>query len=231
MSPDIQYLALRLEGPLQAWGVDSQYSCRNTTLMPSRSAIAGMICAALGLDRGSKNEKEFLVEFEALSMLTISIPRQISKRKAGEICKKVLPVRRLNDYHTVQNTKTASGSSKDCHITQRQYLTDAAFGVLLTGKTLTILKIAEALADPIWGIWFGRKSCIPSAPVLAGIKSSREECLKLLLGNAPLKSFTRQEETETFAEGRDSLSDVPISFASNQRQFSQRRVRIVEKKR
>jgi CRISPR system Cascade subunit CasD len=49
MSYDNRFLALRLEGPLQSWGFDSQYNRRNTGLMPTKSAIAGMCCAALGL--------------------------------------------------------------------------------------------------------------------------------------------------------------------------------------
>ena len=48
MSSEKACLALRLEGPLQSWGFDSQYSRRSTALMPTRSAIGGMCCAALG---------------------------------------------------------------------------------------------------------------------------------------------------------------------------------------
>lgn len=229
MSSDIQYLALRLEGPLQAWGADSQYSRRNTGLMPTRSAIAGIVCAALGLDRGSDQEKEFLAEFGALSMLSIAIPRTIVTKGPGEIRKKNLTVRRLQDYHTVQNTVTADGGVKDCHITHRQYLTDAVFGVLLAGETSLIKKIAEALFDPVWGVWLGRKSCIPSAPIFAGTQSSRDAALKILLGDNDLESCVRVEEAETFAEGMDSMPDVPISFASIRRQFSQRRVKTVQR--
>ena len=211
------YLALRLEGPFQSWGFDSQYNRRNTGLMPTRSAVAGMCCAALGLPRGSDKEQGFLVKFGAIRMTAIAIPR------AG--VKKELPVRRLQDYHTVQNTKTADGKKKDCHITHRQYLTDAAFGVLLEGNADLLKKIAKALEDPKWGIWLGRKTCIPSAPVFAGLKENRDSALRLLIGDKPLKSFKRQMEVENFADGRDSLPDSPVSFATERRLFSPRRVR------
>ena len=218
MSTDKGYLALRLDGPLQSWGFDSQYNRRNTGLMPTKSAIAGMCCAALGLARGSEEEKRFLGEFNSLRMTAIAIPRRVKKKE--------LPVRRLQDYHTVQNTRRASGAiNYDCVLTYRQYLTDAAFGVLLEGDTVLLKEIASALADPVWGICLGRKTCIPSAPVFVGLEANRNDALRLLIGEKPLDSFTRQEEVENFAEGRDSLPDAPVSFATDGRSFSPRRVR------
>lgn len=221
MSSEKSYLAIRLMGPLQSWGFDSQYNRRNTGLMPTKSAIAGMCCAALGLPRGSDKEEEFLTSFGTVRMTAIAIPRRL---------KKELPVRRLQDYHTVQNTKTADGKNKDCHITHRQYLTDAAFGVLLEGDAGLLGKIAAALVDPVWGIWLGRKTCIPSAPVLAGLKDNRDEALRLLIGDKPLVSLTRQEEVENFADGRDSLPDNPVSFSTDRRLFSPRRVKTEQGK-
>ena len=217
MSSEKAWLSLRLEGPLQSWGFDSQYSRRNTGLMPTKSAIAGMCCAAHGFERGSDEETSFLTGFKAVKMTAIAIPRKNGQRLTS--------VHRLQDYHTVQNTKTADGKMKDCHITYRQYLTDAAFGILLEGNPSLLKGLSAALDNPKWGLWLGRKSCIPSAPVLAGLRDSREEALKLLLGDVPLNSLTRQEEVDSFAEGQDSLPDQPVSFATNRRMFSPRRVR------
>lgn len=225
MSSNKSFLALRLEGPLQSWGFDSQYNRRNTGLMPTKSAIAGMCCAALGFDRGGAEEAVFLAEFKKVRMIAIGISRKSSK--------KPLAVNRLQDYHTVQNTRKADGKLKDCHITYRQYLTDASFGIVIEGDTNFLKTIVygsdntSGLDNPVWGLWLGRKSCIPSAPVLAGLRDTREEALKLLIGEAPLESFTRQEEVETFAEGRDSLPDQPVSFASDRRMFSPRRIRTL----
>ena len=218
MSSDKSFLALRLEGPLQSWGFDSQYNRRNTGLMPTKSAIAGMCCAALGLSRGSAGEEVFLDSFGKMVMTAIAIPRKGVKKD--------LPVRRLQDYHTVQNTRRASGTiNNDCVLTHRQYLTDASFGVVLEGESSFLQQIANALKDPVWGIWFGRKTCIPAAPVLAGLTGDRNEALSLLIGEKSLESFTRQEDVENFADGRDSLPDVAVSFATERRLFSPRRVK------
>jgi CRISPR system Cascade subunit CasD len=220
MLTEKSFLALRLVGPLQSWGFDSQYNRRNTGLMPTKSGIAGMCCAALGYSRGSVAENEFLSKFAHVQMTAMAIPRWGTE--------KALPVQRLQEYHTVQNTKTADGKTKDCHITRRQYLTDASFGVLLEGPKPLLRKITDALVNPVWGIWLGRKTCIPSAPVLAGLRDDKADALRLVIGNEPLESFTRQEEVEDFAEGRDSLPDTPISFATDKRLFSPRRVRTLQ---
>lgn len=246
MSSDKSYLALRLEGPLQSWGFYSQYNRRNTGLMPTKSAIAGMCCAALGLDRGSEEEKEFLASFRELRMTAIAKPRHRYQKE--------LHVRRLPDFHTVgggydpnnpdergsitvsaeNGSPRAKNGQSMAVLTHRQYLTDAAFGVILEGDTNFLQKIAygdpEAnprygLVDPRWGIWLGRKTCIPTAPLLAGLKSGWNEALRLLIGERPLDSFTRQVEAASFADGRDSLLDMPVSFASDRRQFSPRRVK------
>jgi CRISPR system Cascade subunit CasD len=187
--------------------------------MPTKSGIAGMCCAALGYSRGSVAENEFLAKFAHVRMTAVAIPRRCAE--------KVLLVQRLQDYHTVQNTKTADGKTKDCHITHRQYLTDASFCVLLEGPKPLLGKITEALGNPVWGIWLGRKTCIPSAPVIAGLKDNKDDALRLVIGNDPVESFTRQEEVADFTEGRDSLPDTPVSFATKKRFFSPRRVRTL----
>lgn len=236
MPSDKSFLALRLEGPLQSWGFDSQYNRRNTGLMPTKSAIAGMCCAALGYTRGCENEQEFLASFGEVLMTAIAIPRYGTKKD--------LPVRRLQDYHTVgggydPNSATERGSitvsAEDgkprakngqslAVLTHRQYLTDASFGVLLEGEASLLKSIADALENPVWGVWLGRKTCIPTAPVMAALKDDRDEALRLLIAEKSLEAFTRQKDVESFADGRDSLPDTPVSFATDQRLFSPRRV-------
>lgn len=238
MSADSSFLALRLEGPLQSWGFDSQYNRRNTGLMPTKSAVAGLCCAALGFPRGSDQEKTFLESFQNLRMTAIAIPRKGANKE--------LPVRRLQDYHTVgggydPNNPNERGSitvsAEDgkprakngqslAVLTHRQYLTDASFGVLLEGDTAFLKQIADALANPVWGLWLGRKACIPAAPVLAGLRENRDEAVQLLNLDKPLDAYIRQEDASSFAEGKDSLPDMPVSFASERRLFSPRRVKM-----
>ena len=217
MSTEKSFLSLRFEGPLQSWGFDSQYNRRNTGLMPTKSAVAGMCCAALGYRRGSAEESVFLGKFIKIKMMAIAKPRNLGNKE--------LPVRRLQDYHTVKNTKRATGTiNENCVLTHRQYLTDSSFGILLEGDSTLLKQVADALENPVWGIWLGRKACIPTAPILAGLRSDRKEALHLLIGDKPIEAFTRQEDAPTFSEGRDSIPDMPVSFSIERRKFSPRRV-------
>ena len=194
--------------------------------MPTKSAIAGMCCASLGYSRGSVKEENFLVKFLRLRMTSIAIPRKIARISNGGINETELKVGRLQDYHTVMNTRKADGGIKDCHITHRQYVTDAGYGVLLEGETNFLKNIANGLADPVWGIWLGRKTCIPTSPVLCGLEKTKVDALRAL-GIENVELFTRQEDVDSFAEGIDSLLDSPMSFSSEKRLFAPRRVKTV----
>jgi hypothetical protein len=74
-------------------------------------------------------------------------------------------------------------------------------------------RVADALRNPTWGIWFGRKNCIPAAPVCRGVFESRLDAEKELLNGKPIEECTRIEESPRFDQGNDTWSDgVPESF-------------------
>ena len=124
--------------------------------------------------------------------------------------------------------------------TYRHYLLDARFGVILTvppewhlpdGRECAAL--AAALRDPVWGVWFGRKCCIPATPVFAGgpftdFSDAWRAVLRAtnLPEGSSLERFTRVEEAQSFGEGIDTLSDQPVTF-SKPNTHSPRRIRIM----
>ena len=231
MSTDIAHLALRLEGPLQSWGYASQFSRRNTGMFPTKSSILGMCCAAMGVPRGSEREKTMLMRMRELRLLAIAVPRADYRSRENESS---LQVRRLTDYHTVQDTMNADGGkNKNTYLTWRQYLCDAFFVAVLSGNRLLVEEVGAALRNPAWGIWLGRKACIPTSPVWAGVHISEDAALRALLGEQPLSFFSFQREVERFEEGTDTFADQPICFggAKASRSFVPRRIKLVEGKR
>jgi CRISPR system Cascade subunit CasD len=224
---DFAYLALMLDGPLQSWGFASRFERRTTGLHPTKSAIVGMICAALGLPKGSPEESEFLPEMAAAKMTSIAIPRAVTPNGRS------LRLLRLEDYHTVLGTRRASGKmNTDAVVTRREYLLDARFGVILEGPPRLLERTASALADPVWGVWLGRKNCVPAAPIGRGLYDTEAQAVRALIGDRSIDEFTIVAEVSGFAEGTDTLSDQPVSFGdgsssgSDTRRFAIRRVAV-----
>lgn len=223
MSTNQAVLALRLEGPMQSWEYDSQFNRRATGLFPTKSALAGLCCAAMGLPRGSIEEKDVLKKFAETKLLCLSVPRKLKDRE--------ITVKRMQDYHTVMGTRSAEGKIKsDAILTYRQYLNDAGFITLFEGEKQFLEEVGGYLHNPTWGVWLGRKACIPSSPIFAGIYPVKEEAVKELLDGKPLNAFTRIEEVNSFGSGIDSYMDQPVSFELYARKFMPRRVMMHEAK-
>jgi CRISPR system Cascade subunit CasD len=214
------HLALMLDAPLMSFGHSSRFQRRTTALHPTRSAITGMICAAAGAAKGSAAEAEWLAKLDPrqVRLTVFAIPR----RPQGS--QQPLPILRLEDSHTVQGTRRASGKiSDDAVISHRQYLMDARFGVILNGPRAVLADIAAALADPRWGIWFGRKNCLPAAPLVRGLHENETAAWAALdTDGRPLAAFDSVADVASFAEGTDTLMDVPLDFA--RRTFAPRRI-------
>jgi CRISPR system Cascade subunit CasD len=217
------YLVIRLSGGMQAWGLDSQYTYRNSGLFPTKSGVLGLCCAAQGLDRGSVDENKWLSEVSSCGMTVIAIPklRPVGDRKTP------ISVRRIEDFHTVANTKTAKGDSKDA-LTYRQYICDAEFIVLLHMPNAFADNLRIYLENPKWGVWLGRKACIPSAPVFAGICANLDEVSEQFLSGKPLQAFTYQQEVDGFPAGTDTLQDVPVNYSVDSRTYGLRRIIVHE---
>jgi len=220
MSSDTVYLALLLDAPLMSFGHASRFQRRTTLLHPTRSAIVGMVCAAAGATKGSAAEAEWLARLDPsqVRLTVFAIPRQ------PQGSREPLPILRLEDFHTVQGTRRASGKlSDDAVISHRQYLMDARFGAILSGPRSTLEAAAAVLRDPRWGIWFGRKSCLPAAPVVRALVDTEVEALAAVApAGRPLAAFDSVSDAANFAEGTDTLMDVPISF--QRREFAPRRI-------
>ena len=132
------------------------------------------------------------------------------------------PRRRLEDYHTVTGIRRASGKvDVDATVqTYRHYLLDARFGVLLDGPVVLLEEVATALRDPKWGLWFGRKSCLPARPVLAAGPGEHSVVWAELLCRAGLPTTLKEEEFDRVKEvradepGADRLDDAPVAFGA-----------------
>jgi CRISPR system Cascade subunit CasD len=208
-------LALLLDGPMQSWGHASRFERRTTALHPTRSAVMGLIAAALGIDKQGADEAAQLARFSALRLTVVTLPRR--SRREGD-----LPMQRLEDYHTVTGIRRASGKvAEDATVqTYRHYLLDARFGVLVDGAAGLLNEVAAALRNPKWGVWLGRKCCLPASPVLIGVKPDQPQAWAELLlrsgyvGTETIEQFDRVVEVTASDAGADIIEDTPVAFGN-----------------
>jgi CRISPR system Cascade subunit CasD len=213
-SPDA-CLALLLDGPMQSWGHASRFERRTTALHPTRSAVFGLLAAALGIDKHGANEAGELVRFGSLRFTVVILPRRLRQKHE-------LMMQRLEDYHTVTGIRRASGKvDKDATVqTYRHYLLDARFGVLLEGPAVLLEEIATALRNPKWGVWLGRKCCVPASPVLVALKPDQAQAWSELVrrigyaGTETIDQFDRVIEVAAGEAGADVLEDAPVGFGN-----------------
>lgn len=219
-------LAIYLDAPLQAWGASSKFQRRETESFPTKSGILGLLAAAMGIDKYSSDEEERLRPLTQLKMSTFRVDKPGGPS-----------IRRLSDFHTIGGgfnradpleklhiARTADGKiCANAVITHRTYLMDARFLVVLEGDETTLSRCAEALVNPKWGVWFGRKCCIPASPLTPVLAASADEALSQLAArlNLPASVATEGQE-EKAADGAWYQADQPVSFG--RREFQSRPV-------
>ena len=180
------YLVFQLYGPLAAWGDIAVGETRPSAMTPTKSAVLGLVAAALGLRRPDTARAEGeRAEWES---------RHIALAKNYGMAVKMetlgLP---LSDYHTAQvpssgsgrNRKTFSsrrdeltrGHKSDLNTTlsRREYRQDGFYAVALWARANaphTLHELCRALLEPCFMLYLGRKSCPLALPLQPEVKSA-----------------------------------------------------------
>jgi CRISPR system Cascade subunit CasD len=164
------YLLFRLYGPMSAWGDIAVGEFRPSFAHPSKSAILGLIAAALGLRRDREEEHRNLAESYRFAV-RIDVMGNL-----------------LRDYHTAQVPPAQKGiihatrrselesSSLNTILSTRDYREDAVYAVVLwtisTNCSYSLANLVEALRKPMFTLYLGRKSCPPALPLQPQIVSA-----------------------------------------------------------
>lgn len=138
-------LALRLAGPLQSWGASSRFVRRGTEAWPTKSAVVGLLAAAMGRRRTDPIEDLLGLRFG------------VRVDQPGEL---------LRDFQTA----LPRDGSKPMPLSYRYYLSDAAFLAVVEGGRELIEGIDAALRAPAFPLYLGRRSCPPAGRYLLGTR-------------------------------------------------------------
>ncbi|MBK5923528.1 type I-E CRISPR-associated protein Cas5/CasD [Rhodovulum sulfidophilum] len=164
------YLVFSITASLGAMGELAGHERRGSLIWPGRSAILGLLGAAMGIERGG--------DFSKLDALGLAVA----------VFDTGAPLR---DYHTVETVPSAAAKHPNSRpealaaargrtnttITLRDYRAGPLYGIAVWGEELDA--IAAALRRPRYTLYLGRKSCPLAAPPGAKVVDtvSAEEAL------------------------------------------------------
>ncbi|WP_409185999.1 type I-E CRISPR-associated protein Cas5/CasD [Amycolatopsis sp. VS8301801F10] len=215
-------LALCIDAPMQSWGQRSRGVLRDTALEPTKSGIVGLLAAATGVAR---DDEERIAELAALRF-GVRVDREGLLER---------------DYHTTQNVPTTSGGGHRTVVSERYYLADALFLVLLEGPSDLLARLADAVTAPRWPLFFGRRAFVPTRPLF---KTLAEQSLDDLIRAHKWLEHPDRAQTAAGDRQRPGLRtvidcppddpraeprhDVPYSFADGDRRYGPRTVAVDE---
>lgn len=147
-------LLFQLAAPIGAFGAIAVGERRETATRPAHSALAGLLAAALGIERMDRRQAEFSA---GLAFAT-------RRNRLGPL---------LADYHTAQTPPARKGKAwatrreelageRNTILSRRDYHTDCAFTVacaLIRPGPHTLPEMEAALRRPVFTLYLGRKSC------------------------------------------------------------------------
>ena len=211
------FLLFRLYGVLASWGEIAVGERRGSWSRPSKSAVLGLVAAALGLKRQENDRHAALAAGYGFAIRVDS------------------PGVPLRDFHTVQTahsrdvkmlrkrnarplTRSCELSVKACVtiLSQRDYYADALYTVALWPRDdapMSLFKIRNALLRPEFTLYLGRKSCplsLPLAPevIKAGELLHAFAVYRPLESNelsSPLSIILNQENMPTLFAWEDNI--------------------------
>ena len=166
----MQFLVFQLQAPLAAWGDVAVGEYRGSREHPGASALIGLLGAALGVRRDDEAGHAALRDGYGFAVGTVA---------AGHL---------LRDYHTAQVPGRSSLKGRphrtrrdelsvpkhelNTILSTRDYRQNAAWAVAvqaLAGAPFSLAALAQALREPRFVLYLGRKCCPPAAPLAPAV--------------------------------------------------------------
>ena len=158
-----EFVIFTLAAPMGAFADLAGHERRHSGTWPGRSAVLGLVGAALGVRRDEASGQERLLRWRtAVSVLS----QGVAFRDFHTV--QTVPTTRIKRPATRREALAALASGDNPLITWRDYRSDCAFGVALWGGEGPD-EVRMALARPHFTLYLGRKSCPLSAPAAAKV--------------------------------------------------------------
>ncbi|HKK43891.1 MAG TPA: type I-E CRISPR-associated protein Cas5/CasD [Balneolaceae bacterium] len=202
----MEILILRLQAPLMSFGAPIVDNYGKIQAYPALSMMTGLLGNALGFDHSdftklqglqerlryaSRQDKagQFIQDFQTVD---ISKPHMRAYKEGYEVKSRAWTTRGKLENRTRDDNKGENGPL----LRYRDYRADAIHTIALTlqpkDESPTLDDLAMALKQPERPLFIGRKTCLPSSPLLAD--SIQAENLTEALRQTPLAQKADQRE-------------------------------------
>lgn len=162
-----QYLVFQLHGPMASWGVDAPGEVRHTQEWPTRSALLGLLAAALGIRRDDEARLTAFNRHYQFLLCASESPRWARDYHTVQMPKEVRNARYFSRRGELDNPALLSAL-----ISRRDYYSDAWWMIAVSatpGAPWPLSQLQAALKQPAFSLYLGRKShslALPLAPLL-----------------------------------------------------------------
>jgi len=160
----MDYLLFRLYGPLASWGEIAVGATRHTANYPSKSAIIGLMAAALGIKRSDEKAQQQMQQGYELAVEVFAQGSLLRDYHTTQVPDSVGKV----SYHTRKDELLRGKDRLGTILSSREYRSDALALVAvkaLENAPFDLPTIQEHLHRPKFHLYLGRKSCPLAAPL------------------------------------------------------------------
>lgn len=160
----MDYLLFRLYGPMASWGEIAVGETRRTASYPSKSAIIGLMAAALGIKRSDSEKQQQMQQGYVIAVEVYSQGTLLRDFHTAQVPDSVGKF----TYRTRRDELVLGKERLGTILSSREYRTDAL--ALVAVKALPdapydLQTIKDHLEEPRFHLYLGRKSCPLAAPM------------------------------------------------------------------
>jgi CRISPR system Cascade subunit CasD len=194
------YLIFRLYGALAAWGDIAVGEYRPSFAHPTKSAIIGLLAAALGIRRDDAERQKTLAEVCVFAVRVDAMGTMLRDYHTAQV-----PPAKRGITHCTRRSELAA-SKLNTVLSSRDYRCDAVYTVAIEvreGAAYTARQLADALTKPVFTLYLGRKSCplaLPLQPKVVTRDSLREALARLVLDDGELAGIIHDSPTLIYWE-------------------------------
>lgn len=164
------YLVFQLYGPMASWGEIAVGEMRHSAHYPSKSALIGLIGAALGVERTNEMEQKKLTDSFYFFVKLISSGSYLQDYHTTQSA----PSLKKRGYHSRREIFTTHKKKPDAILSTREYRADSLAIVAISEQInakYSLKLVEEAMHKPKFHLYLGRKSCPLSLPLHPIIQS------------------------------------------------------------